>query len=290
MFHRFSQKSRSLVCAAALLAAVGSASAAQNAREAYDYIYNLGYSSINDLKLSHGYWSAEATTWGGKRVQLLLDQNNQLVEVGNLASNDRIATATEVVAHLQNLGYRNVHDVELDDGFWEAEAINLANRKVNLVLHPVTLALIGEVVDGYGETIDVGTGSTILSAAQVRAYLEQAGYTYIHDLEFDDGYWEADAINAAGQSVDLIIDPRTGQVVRSINDDSDAGNSNNSGSGKLTAAQIRTALEAAGYTRIHDLELDDGYWEAEAWNAAGNKVELKIDPNTGKVIREKIDR
>lgn len=48
-------------------------------------------------------------------------------------------------------------------------------------------------------------------------------------------------------------------------------------------------LEAAGYTDVHDLEKDDGIWEAEATNAAGQRVELDIDPTSGSVIREEPD-
>ena len=48
-------------------------------------------------------------------------------------------------------------------------------------------------------------------------------------------------------------------------------------------------LESAGYTDVHDLEKDDGIWEAEATNAAGQRVELDIDPTSGAVIREEPD-
>jgi hypothetical protein len=48
-------------------------------------------------------------------------------------------------------------------------------------------------------------------------------------------------------------------------------------------------LESAGYTDVQDLEKDDGIWEAEATNAAGQRVELDIDPTTGAVIREEPD-
>jgi hypothetical protein len=48
-------------------------------------------------------------------------------------------------------------------------------------------------------------------------------------------------------------------------------------------------LESAGYTDVRDLEKDDGIWEAEATNAAGQRVELDIDPTSGAVIREEPD-
>ena len=38
-----------------------------------------------------------------------------------------------------------------------------------------------------------------------------------------------------------------------------------------------------------DIDYDDGFWEAEATNAANQPVELRIEPTTGKVLREKLD-
>ncbi len=53
--------------------------------------------------------------------------------------------------------------------------------------------------------------------------------------------------------------------------------------------QVRQALQVAGYTRIRDIDYDDGFWEAEATNAASQPVELRIESTTGKVLREKLD-
>ena len=49
------------------------------------------------------------------------------------------------------------------------------------------------------------------------------------------------------------------------------------------------SLESAGYTDVHDLEKDDGIYEAEATNSTGQKVDLDIDPATGNVLREEPD-
>ena len=58
---------------------------------------------------------------------------------------------------------------------------------------------------------------------------------------------------------------------------------------ELDAKQIIAKLEAAGYTRIHDVEKDDGIWEVEATNSAGQRVELDVDPVSGNVLREEPD-
>jgi hypothetical protein len=52
----------------------------------------------------------------------------------------------------------------------------------------------------------------------------------------------------------------------------------------MTAPQVQTKLTAQGYTKIHDVDFDDGVWKAKAKNAAGNKVKLRLDPSNGKVI------
>ena len=58
--------------------------------------------------------------------------------------------------------------------------------------------------------------------------------------------------------------------------------------GKL--GPFHAALVQAGYTRIHDLDYDnDGYWEADAVNSRGERVELRVDQFSGAVLRENRD-
>ena len=52
----------------------------------------------------------------------------------------------------------------------------------------------------------------------------------------------------------------------------------------LAAAQVRATLEAQGYTRVNDIEFDDGMWEADARSADGKRVDLRLDPDTGEII------
>lgn len=111
-----------------------------------------------------------------------------------------------------------------------------------------------------------------LTAAEVRAKLEAQGYTNVNDVEFEDGVWSADARSADGNRVDLSIDPKTGDVYP---DEQVA---------TLGKADVEAKLAAAGYANVHDVEFDDGVWKAEAEDAQGKDVELRLDPNTGKVI------
>ena len=50
-----------------------------------------------------------------------------------------------------------------------------------------------------------------------------------------------------------------------------------------SATEIRQKLEAEGY-QVREIEADDGYLEAHA-SLKGQRYEIKIDPQTGKVFR-----
>lgn len=94
----------------------------------------------------------------------------------------------------------------------------------------------------------------------------------VHDLKFEEGMWYAEAKSANGNRVDLRIDAKAGQayldalVSRPSKDD------------------VRAALETQGYTHVHDIDFDDGLWQARARNPAGNRVKLKVDASSGQVI------
>jgi hypothetical protein len=116
-----------------------------------------------------------------------------------------------------------------------------------------------------------------LTQTQVRAKLESQGYTKVNDLKFEDGVWKADARSADGNRVDVRIDAATGEVFP----DEQVAN--------LSEADVRAKLAAAGYTNVHDVDYEDGIWNAEADDPEGKDVELKIDPKTGKVIGKEKD-
>ena len=116
-----------------------------------------------------------------------------------------------------------------------------------------------------------------LTQAQVRAQLEAQGYTKVNDVKFEDGVWKADARSANGNRVDVRIDAATGEVFP----DEMVAN--------LSEADVRAKLAAAGYTNVHDVDYEDGIWNAEADDPQGKDVELKIDPKTGKVIGKEKD-
>jgi ABC-type sugar transport system substrate-binding protein len=58
---------------------------------------------------------------------------------------------------------------------------------------------------------------------------------------------------------------------------------------ELTLVEIVQKLESLGYTNIEDVEKDDGVWEAEAISPQGIRVEVKLDPKDGRILREERD-
>ena len=134
--------------------------------------------------------------------------------------------------------------------------------------------VLGVVLVSFG---GVALAQAGLTQAQVRAKLESQGYTKVNDLKFEDGVWKADARSADGNRVDVRIDAATGEVFP----DEQVAN--------LSEADVRAKLAAAGYTNVHDVDYEDGIWNAEADDPEGKDVELKIDPKTGKVIGKEKD-
>lgn len=112
-----------------------------------------------------------------------------------------------------------------------------------------------------------------MTAAQVRAALTSDGYTNIHDVEFDDGVWKADVTSANGKKMDVRLDPKTGKIYPDVQKATNFGE-----------ADVRAKLSAAGYTKIDDVNFDDGLWQAEADDSNGQRMDLKLDPADGRVI------
>ncbi len=111
-----------------------------------------------------------------------------------------------------------------------------------------------------------------MTEPQVHSKLTEQGYTKVHDLEFKDGMWHAEAKSANGKRVDLRIDARSGHVYP----DEQVSH--------LSKQDVAAALGSQGYTHVHDLDFEDGLWKAKAKNPAGHHVKLTVDASTGKVI------
>ena len=63
-----------------------------------------------------------------------------------------------------------------------------------------------------------GAAPGTLSPAEITRKVEAAGYTNIHDLEYDDGRWELEATSSAGVAVDVDVDAATGAILNEERD------------------------------------------------------------------------
>lgn len=117
-----------------------------------------------------------------------------------------------------------------------------------------------------------------LSASDVQAKLRAAGYTQVHELERDDGVWEADVTRADGTVDDVIIDPANGEIFDP-----------RSGRAVLDAGQILALAGKAGLTRIESVERDGATWTLEAHNARNQRVDVRMSGHDGRVLSSRRD-
>ncbi len=57
----------------------------------------------------------------------------------------------------------------------------------------------------------------------------------------------------------------------------------------LSIAEVHQRLVADGFTRIEEIEFDDGRYEVEAIDSDGREVELELDPRTGRILKKEFD-
>lgn len=199
--------------AATVALAAAPAAWAITAQQALQAIQAHGYVAPNDLERQYGYWTAKAVSQDGQRVRVLVsDVDSSFTAIQKSDIGTKLPGATQVADKLRGMGYSVIRDLDLDDGLWEAKVRQTrTSESVEVVLHPVTLAVLSQV--------GAAGGTNVLPAANVVQLLQAAGYSRVRDLEFDDGHWEADAYNSAGQRVELTINAATGAVEREKLDD-----------------------------------------------------------------------
>lgn len=89
-----------------------------------------------------------------------------------------------------------------------------------LVIGGGALLLAGSAFAQATAPATSGPAGAAWQPARIVEHLEKQGYKNVHDVDWDDdGHWEADAVNPAGKSVDLDIDPATGKILREDVDD-----------------------------------------------------------------------
>lgn len=124
----------------------------------------------------------------------------------------------------------------------------------------------------------VATASA-LSLAEVHQRLLAAGYREVSELQRKRDHVEAEARDRDGHRVELQLDPLTAVVRRS---ESKRESSRAAPSG-LDLGQLLAKVEAAGYRAVRKIERERGEVEVSADDAQGQRVKLRLDPQSGAI-------
>src|SRR5687767_357761 len=85
-----------------------------------------------------------------------------------------------VRTHLMANGYTNINDIEFEEGVWTADATTADGSLVEVTIDSAT-----------GKIIPDENTATIGRAALI-ANLTAAGYTDLHDIDFENGVWKVE--------------------------------------------------------------------------------------------------
>ncbi|MEO8986642.1 MAG: PepSY domain-containing protein [Rhodanobacter sp.] len=127
------------------------------------------------------------TTWAAKRPAGALNEK-------------------EIKTAIANAGYKEVKGLEFKNGVWRSKARGGNEKWVKLAVGPVN------------GTVYPADAPSNLNKDEVTAKLAAAGYQNVKDVEFDGGLWSADAKNAKGDDVDVLVDPNNGSVLAQSHD------------------------------------------------------------------------
>jgi hypothetical protein len=115
-------------------------------------------------------------------------------------------TEPQVRALLTEKGYTRIDDLDFEDGAWETDATSADGNRVDVRVDPASGKVFAEAL--------VST----LSEDDVKAKLSAEGYSQVHDVDFDDGVWKAEAERDNGKNVEIHLDPKDGRILHVEND------------------------------------------------------------------------
>jgi hypothetical protein len=111
--------------------------------------------------------------------------------------------------------------------------------------------------------------STILQKLQAK------GYSIIREIKFEKGAFEAKAINAQGNEIDIRINPQTGEMFQPT-----------ANPARLNMLEVVKKVEAAGYHNIYKIKSDDDKYDVKALDNNGKSVEVEVNAITGTISKE----
>lgn len=123
-----------------------------------------------------------------------------------VATSSNALTEDQIKSDIASAGYKEVKGLQFKNGVWMAKARGGNDNWVRIRVGPTT-----------GKVYQADAPSR-LNQDEIKAKLTAAGYQNVHDVEFDNGLWSADAKSPQGDDVDLLVDPDDGSVVASEHD------------------------------------------------------------------------
>ncbi|RXR05953.1 PepSY domain-containing protein [Pseudoxanthomonas composti] len=115
-------------------------------------------------------------------------------------------TEPQVRELLTKAGYTEIDDLDFEDGMWETDATSGNRKRVDVRVDPAS----GQI---YAEAL-----VSQLSENDIKAKLSAAGYSNVHDVDFDDGLWKAEAERADGKDVEVHLSATDGSIIHVEND------------------------------------------------------------------------
>lgn len=131
-------------------------------------------------------------------------------------------------------GFSHVDDVDYEEsrGLWEAEVTTRDGTEIEVHVDPVSSRVLlgdgtpyvaGRPLPARPATalpapIIVQLPAQPLDSTSVHDILANAGFHDVHDVEFDDGRWRAEARDATGEDYEIELDPIDGRIVH-VEDD-----------------------------------------------------------------------
>ena len=116
-------------------------------------------------------------------------------------------TEADVRALMATEGYTKVNDVHFKEGVWTADAKSADGNHVEVKVDSAT----GKIIpDEHVAKV---------SKDQVIIKVQDAGYTNVHDVDFEGGVWKVEANDSAGADVELKVDPDDGHILGSERDE-----------------------------------------------------------------------
>lgn len=108
--------------------------------------------------------------------------------------------------------------------------------------------------------------------------LQSKGYIIVKNVKFDNekGDFKANVLNAEGKTIEITVNPQTGQMVKPKEDITG-----------WTAVQIAKKVEEAGYKNIYeiDTEMFGHEYHVKVLDAKNETVSIKVDVETGKITK-----